>query len=756
MDGITLLQDLAVVLLAAGIAGVICRRIGLSVIVGYLIAGLIIGPFNLPFSYLQDFDRVQTLSYLGLVFLMFGIGLGLSLSKLTRLGATPFIATGLTAFLVLTLSRLLFNFLGFNAIEALFLAAMLTVSSSAVIAKMVAELNLRHDRSGQLALSMTVLEDVVAVIVLTLLGAEIAIAPEDAGSGWAPLIGSLTTFVVLLVAAGLYAIPRLLSRLEVSFDKELLTIIVSGLLLLAAITTVHAGYSLALGAFLLGAMIADTPQRAAIDTTFRGLRDVFSAVFFVAIGMMIEVERLIEVGPLILGVTAITLVIRSCCAGFALSVVGVPSNLARKTALLVLPVGEFSFIIAQLGANAGVIDQGFYPLAVGVSILTILIAPVVNRRAEGIVQLTNRIEPRWARRLLDQYQSWMGSNPFKLLRGVWWQLVRKRFLQVAVELLFVAGVLSLSPIGRNWVISYSGGASTTPLALGLFWGSITLLLAVLLTALWRNIAALSMITAEALAPSSRVPQAWIAAALNWGAASLLALWLFEGIPWELLPRWSWLTLAILMTITIGFFASRLIRWHSHWLASVKASLDGGDIEPPPPSWHEQSRSWGIQLFEVHLPENTIAAGRSLAQLAIRSQYGCAIAEINRNGLLIQAPKANEVLYANDRLLLIGDPESIARLRADFLQLRSRDRFDFEEATLEFFPRLPASWIGQPLSQAVEGIRPAPLIVGIERGGQRQLNPPADAPLQAQDGLLVLGSPTQLDALRSHLATDPKS
>ena len=502
MDGITLLQDLAVVLLAAGIAGIICRRIGLSVIVGYLLAGLIIGPFNLPFSYLQDFERVQTLSYLGLVFLMFAIGLGLSLSKLSRMGVGPFIATALAAFLVVSASRFIFNLAGFSNIEALFLASMLTVSSSAVIAKMVEDLNLRHDRAGQWALSVTVLEDVVAVVILTLLGAEITPQPSEAASGWAPLLGSLSTFVVLLVAAGLYAIPRLLRRLEVSFDQELLTIVVSGLLLLSAIVTVRAGYSLALGAFLLGAMIADTPQRAAIETTFRGLRDVFSAVFFVAIGMMIQVEYLIAIWPMILGVTALTLIVRAGCATLALSVVGVPSILARKAALLVIPVGEFSFIIAQLGVNAGVLDQSFYPLAVGVSIMTILLAPIINRRADRIVLASIRTEPKWAHRLLDQYQSWMASNPFTILRGMWWKLVRKRFLQVAVEMLMVAGMLSLLPTALSWVIGYAGDTATGPLAIGLFWGGAALILAVLLTALWRNVSALAMITAEALSPAS--------------------------------------------------------------------------------------------------------------------------------------------------------------------------------------------------------------------------------------------------------------
>lgn len=752
MDGLSLLQDLAVVLLAAGIAGVICRRMGLSVVVGYLFAGLVIGPFNLPFSSLQDFDRVQTLSYLGLVFLMFAIGLGLSLSKLSRMGAGPFIATALGAFLVISLSRMIFNLLGFSEMEALFLAAMLTVSSSAVIAKMVDELNLRHAQAGQLALSITVLEDVVAVVVLTLLGAEISTQPGEDSSGWASLLGSLTTFVVLLVAAGLYAIPRLLHRLEISFDKELLTIIVSGLLLLAAITTVEAGFSLALGAFLLGAMIADTPQRAAIETTFRGLRDVFSAVFFVAIGMMIEVDQLVAVGPLILGVTAFTLLIRFSCAGLALSIVGIPSAMARKAALLVIPLGEFSFIIAQLGVKAGAIDRSFYPLAVGVSIMTILLAPLLNRRSEQIVGMSERIEPRWITRLLAQYQAWMSSNPFSLLRGVWWQLVRKRFLQVAVELLLVAGVLTLIPIVRGVVIDYSTDSPTAPMAVGAFWGAAMLLLAILLTALWRNIAALSLITAEALSPASRMPRAWIAAALSWGVATLLALWLFEGIPWELLPRWSWLTLAAIMALTIGFFARRLIQWHSHWLASVSESLDGSETEPPTPTWHEQSRAWDIQLFEIRLPENTIAAGQSIRQLAIRQRHGCAIAEINRVGQLIQAPGPDEVLYAGDRLLIIGDPAAVERLKREFSQLSPRDRFDFEQATLVYFPHVPSAWTGRSIAEAMAEISNPPLIVGRERDGERELNPPPNDELRATDGLLVLGSPTQLDALRAHVPT----
>jgi CPA2 family monovalent cation:H+ antiporter-2 len=224
MDGIGLIQDLAIVLLAAGLAGTLCRRLGLSVIVGYLLAGTIIGPYTPPFSFVQDVDRIQTLSQVGLVFLMFAIGLGLSISKLGRLGGATLLATGLGAFFMLLLTRALGAALGWSATQSLFVAAMFMVSSSAVIAKIVGELNLSHERTGQVALGVTVLEDIVAVIMLTILASH-----TGGGSGEAvsTVLTTMSAFVVLLVGAGLLMVPRLMRRLETRADPELQTIIVS-------------------------------------------------------------------------------------------------------------------------------------------------------------------------------------------------------------------------------------------------------------------------------------------------------------------------------------------------------------------------------------------------------------------------------------------------------------------------------------------------------------------------------------------------
>jgi CPA2 family monovalent cation:H+ antiporter-2 len=396
MDGIGLIQDLAIVLLTAGIAGTLCRRLGLSVIVGYLVAGIVIGPFTPPFSFVQDVERIQTLSQVGLVFLMFGIGLGLSLSRLGRMGWPTLFATGLGALLMLVLTQALGRLIGWTPTQAMFMAAMFMVSSSAVIAKIVGELNLTHERSGQVALSVTLLEDIVAVCMLTILASH---ARGGGGPTVSGVLTGMTAFVVLLVGAGLLMVPRLMRGLEARADPELQTIIVAGLLFTLSLAAVKAGYSLALGAFLLGAIVAEIPQKTAVERSFTGMKDLFSSVFFVSIGMMIDLKLVLPVWPMILGLTVFVIVGRAIATGLALILCGARPKEARRAGLLLTPLGEFSFIIAQLGVSTAVLPESYYPLSVGVSILTVLLVPSINRHAEAILRVAERIEPSVLQRI---------------------------------------------------------------------------------------------------------------------------------------------------------------------------------------------------------------------------------------------------------------------------------------------------------------------------------------------------------------------
>jgi len=313
----------------------ICRRFGLSSIVGYLLAGIVIGPHTPPFSFILDEARIVALSQFGLVFLMFGIGLGLSLSKFARLGMGMVVATALGAAGVLILTQLASPFMGWTPLQTTFVAAMLMVSSSAVIAKIVTEQNKWHEQASQTALAVTVLEDVVAVIMLTVLASQVE-ATSGATGSMGRLLGGLSAFVVLLIGAGLMVVPRLMRRLETRGDSEMQTVIIAGLLFALALIAAKAGYSLALGAFLFGAIVAEVPQRLGVETSFRGLRDMFSSVFFVSIGMMIDLKLIAEAWPMVLGLTGFALVVRPLACGFALILTGTPPRCGEECELAVV------------------------------------------------------------------------------------------------------------------------------------------------------------------------------------------------------------------------------------------------------------------------------------------------------------------------------------------------------------------------------------------------------------------------------------
>ena len=287
MHGIQFIQDLAVILVVAGVVGWICQRLGLSVIVGFLTAGILIGPYTPPSALVTDIGRVDTLAQMGLVFLMFSIGLKLSLRRLQRLGLSLLLAVSSGAAIIFYVTRLAGAVVGFSSHESLFLAAMLMVSSSSVITKVLHETGSTHERFGQLAMGVTVLEDVVAVVMLTLLNSGV----QFGGMASKPLgetLGMFGAFVVLAGIGGLLLVPWLLRKLSISAGEELQTLGLAGMLFALAVIAQRAGYSLALGAFLLGTIVAETPHRTQVERTFEGMRDVFTAVFREAIGMQID------------------------------------------------------------------------------------------------------------------------------------------------------------------------------------------------------------------------------------------------------------------------------------------------------------------------------------------------------------------------------------------------------------------------------------------------------------------------------------
>ncbi|MBN1403677.1 MAG: cation:proton antiporter [Opitutales bacterium] len=759
MDGISFIQDLAIVLLAAGLAGALCKRVNLSVIVGYLMAGVIIGPYTPPFSFVSDIDRIQMLSQVGLVFLMFAIGLGLSLSKLGRMGLPTLLATALGAFFVINLTRPLGFALGWTTLQSAFVASIFLVSSSAVISKIITELKLSHEGSAQRAMAITVMEDVVAVVTLTVL-ASLTQEEGTVNLNFGALLATMSAFVVLLLGGGLFLVPRIFKRLEARADPELQTIIVTGLLFLLAIAAAKAGYSLALGAFLLGAIVAEMPQKSGVEKSFSGMRDVFSSVFFVSIGMMIDIRLLLGVWPMIIGLTLFAMIARPLATGLAMIITGTAPKEARRASLLLTPLGEFSFIIAQLGVTSAVLSPEYYPLTVGVSVLTVFLTPIVNAKSAAILSLVERLEPSWITGFFDAYHRWLLQLQTRKSAPLLWKLVRVRLIQIAVEMLLITGLLVFPPRLLPLIKESLAGLITDKTLIGYgFWSIIGLFVLILLFAIWRNVSAVAMILADG-AGKSRVPSGIVSFSFRVASSLVIAYWLYLFLPIESLPLGAWIVIAVLALAVVAFFSKRLIYWHGVWRNSVH-EVFSANAQPEPKNARARARlamdkgleSWKLCMEDFIVPDNAAYAGQTIAQLSLPSRFGCPLLEIERNGFVITRILPSMHIYPGDKLLLIGGAENIAAAT----QYLAGEKIDPAERAKTFSGAVMDKTIvpegtrtGKTLAELQITQQTGVRIVGIQRGDRRIISPDGKHTLEEGDLLLVVGTLNEITAFKRWL------
>jgi CPA2 family monovalent cation:H+ antiporter-2 len=766
MHGIHFIQDLAVILVTAGVVGWLCQRLQLSVIVGFLAAGMIVGPYTPPFSLVSDADTIETLAQLGLVFLMFSIGMRLSLRRLRRLGLSLLLATFGGAAIVYYSVRLLGAAMGWGNTASLFLASMLMVSSSAIISKILQETGATHERSGQLAMGVSVLEDVVAVVMLTVLNSLVQFGGARGAS--APPIGEtlgmLAAFVALASVGGLLLVPWLLRRMSIAADEELQTLGIAALLFGLAFIAQRAGYSLALGAFLLGTIVAETAHRSQVERTFEGMRDVFSAVFFVAIGMQIDPRALWHERWLIGGLAVFTLGIRPLACTTALTLIGTAPRDALRTGLAVTPIGEFSFIIAQLGVAAKVVPPRFYPLAVGVSLITTLVAPLLVRRSEAIAELAVARQPHWVEVWLRYYHGRLERLQVRQRRNRLWQLSRKRFIQVGLEILLVSGLLVFSGemlvsvegwLGRNWLFPHGPEV--------LFWIGLCLVLIAPLVAIWRNLSALSLMFSQVLT-ASRAHGARLAPAVEFAlkamAGAALFVWLAMLLPTEGTARWLVLASAVVALTAVLLLRRRLIYWHSHLEVELQTVMTTAEHKMTGTSapWLRPHSDWNLHIMDCVLPDLADVQGRRIAELDLRARFGCSIVGIERQGYMIPLPTPDAVLYPRDHVLLMGTTEQVEAGRQFLAAVSGAVELDsiFGEVQMQAmeipeWSRARGRTLGELGLARAFGVQ----IAGINRAGVRTLNPSAEEMLQPGDELLALGSIDQLKDFRGWLRERPE-
>ncbi len=759
MIGIDFVRDFAVILAVAAAVGWGCHRVGIPVLAGYLIAGMLIGPNYPSLAWVSDFERIQAFSQVGLVFVMFGVGLRLSVRKFQRMGLGIFAAVIGGALLVYYLAKLLGASLGMNGIETTFFAAMVMISSSKAIARILQEQGMLHERHGQIALGMTVLEGAVAILTLTLLN---SYAQFGVNAGRAPLgevLGELSAFVALSVIAALLLIPWVLHRVTNVIGEELQTISLVAVLLALAIVARYAGFSLALGAFVLGTVVAETPHRHHVVRKFDGLRDLFGAVFFVAMGMLVDLRVAFDHLGLIVGVALFTIVARSAASAVALILVGTPLRDAYRVGLTLTPIGEFSFVIAQLGVSALLVPAYFFPLAVGVSLITLVLAPALTRHADVVSSRLVALSPRWFDDSIGHYHSWIERLQARRKRNLLWQLSKKRIIQISVSVLLVSGLLVFSERLLKAYTDWLGNdILVTDGLVVVFWIVLSLVALAPLVAMWRNLSAMALLYSQVATqgmPRRAQVRPLLEAALKTVAGIAIYIWLSSLLPTRGAGKWLVVVSAGVAIVGLLILRRKLIYWHSELEGDLREMLASGEagITRSQTAWLRPHVDWNLKISECVLPDLAECQGKRIAELDLRARFGCTVVGIERQGFLISLPSPRTALYPRDKVLLLGTDAQLAAGKTFLTTVSelSPSAFEFDEIRMELIA-VPA-WSranGLTLLEISPTANHRVQIAGIHRGGSRILTPSADEIVQADDELLALGAPDHLRDFKTWL------
>jgi CPA2 family monovalent cation:H+ antiporter-2 len=658
MHETTFLSDLAIVMIVAGLVTVLFHRLKQPVVLGYIIAGVIIGPHTPPFPLIRDEQTIRTLSELGVIFLMFSLGLEFSLRRLKEVGATAFIAATTAILVMLCAGYSLGQAFGWSTMDSVFLGAILSISSTTIIIKVLDELGLKKERFAELIFGILIVEDILAIVMIALLSGFATTGSFTAAAVGATIL-KLGSFLGILLVAGLIVVPRLLNYIARFKSNEMLLIAVLGLCFGVSLLAVKLEYSVALGAFLIGAIVAEARQIARIETLMEPVRDMFSAVFFVSIGLLIDPALLVKYAGPILIITAVVVFGQVISCTFGAFIAGHDRQTALRVGMGLAQIGEFSFIIASLGLSLKVTSEFLYPIAVAVSALTTLITPYLLRSSDRVVQWFDQAVPAPVRAWLDLYTRWVEGLGAKSSFAM--GLVRKWAWQIALNLILVTGIFvgaaSLRRYGLSWWPQIPRGEDGVKAAL---WLGATLLSLPLLIASFRKLRALCMLLSE-MSVTRKAGGENVSALRSIVANTILAagcivvMLLLALLSSAILPSWK---LLVAQALIVAATAILLRRSFTRLYSKAQFALQETLSQPPPAHREPSARSIpailrDAELRTVRVPETGGAAGKLIGELALRSRTGASIVGIQRNGASLVNPGPDEELRAGDDVLLLG-------------------------------------------------------------------------------------------------------
>ena len=743
-----MIQDLALILIVAGVVTLIFKKLKQPLVLGYIVAGFLVSP-NMPYTAsVADMENVHLWADIGVMFLLFSLGLDFSFKKILKMGASPVISTCTIIFCMSMLGFSVGRLFGWEQMDCIFLGGMLAMSSTTIIYKAFDDLGLRQQQFAGLVMSVLILEDILAIVMMVMLS---AIAQGNLeGSQMVESVMRIVFFLILWLVVGIFAIPLFLRRVRSLINAEVLLVVSLGLCCAMAVFSSKVGFSSAFGAFIMGSILAETVEAERIEKLVEPVKNLFGAIFFVSVGMLVDPKILVEYAIPIMLLVLTILIGQSVFGTFSFMLAGESLKSAMRCGFSMAQIGEFSFIIASLGLSLGVISDFLYPVVVAVSVTTTFLTPYMIRLATPVY---NHLEHRLPNKLINSLNSLsMSSHQHTQGQNYWKKLLTQMTINTVVySILTSAAIAVMFTFVLPFVRSLLPGWELHWYANG-----VTGVLTVLVIAPFLR----AMVMKKNRSPEFRA--LW--AESNRNRLPLIFTIVVRAIIaiafiFYICNYLSRFTNALM--ITIGVIVILLIifsRWVKHRSITLERlfvqNLRSRDIAAQVygkkrPLYADRLLDRDIHIADFEVPSDSMWMGQSLKQLNLGKKYGVHISSILRSGWRINIPDGDYVIFPGDILQAIGSDEQFSAFREALDRERLGVDPDSEKRLMKLRQLVisgESPFVGKTLIES--GIRDlySCMVIGLEEGKQNLSAFPPNRKFKVGDIIWVVGEQESLDAL----------
>ncbi|RHR59714.1 cation:proton antiporter [Parabacteroides sp. AF17-28] len=733
----SLISDLAVILISAGLVTLLFKRLKQPVVLGYIVAGILAGPAITQIPTVTNVESIRIWADIGVIFLLFALGLDFSFKKLMKVGGTAVIGAITIVIGMMTLGYTTGLSLGWGHMNSLFLGGMLSMSSTTIIFKAFDDMGLRNQRFAGVVFGILVVEDLFAVLLMVLLST-LAVSKHVEGMELLNSVIKLGVFLLFCFVIGIYLIPSFLKKARTFLNDETLLIVSLGLCLGMVIIATKAGFSSALGAFVMGSILAETIEAEHIEHLIKPVKDLFGAIFFVSVGMLIDPALLWEYKIPILILTLVVMVGQILFASFGVLLSGQPVKIAIHSGFSLAQIGEFAFIIASLGLTLGVTDNFLYPIVVAVSVITTFFTPYMIRMAEPACRVADRIIPKSWMKFLERYSS--GSNTIHQ-KSAWNKLLKAltrivgTYTAVTLVLIFI-WLQFAAPFIMKEISGLRGAIISLVLIL--------LLIAPMLRAIMMK-----------KNHSAEFQQLWLDSKYNRGPlVSLIILRIILCIGLVMLPVTRLLNaavgilLAIAATVIVIVILSKRLKRQSilmerHFFSNLTArELEYERKAPINQRFANHLLERDLHLADFEVRQNSPSMGKTLKELNFRQKCNVNIVTIIRGEKRINIPGGEERLYPFDKLVVVGADDDLEHFRQYLVErykTAQTSKKETKEVNMEQFTIAEGSrLIGRTILESGIRDKAACLVIGIERGETSIKNPSPTTVFEEGDIVWIVG------------------